>query len=403
MNLWIFSTTLLYVCRVPASSFFVIVLFCMMIFQRISISNYKTHRFSSSEIFLVTALSLMSLRILIKQINLASIELIYILGNIVFLLYFFSVRELNLSSKLFHAVGLGIIMTIIISLLEVVFGIHMPTSRYNDVANMASTWDYNRPTAFFYNENDMINALACMLPFAFVFYKQALAQILLLISTLILSVYIASKSAIITIVLYLVVFLYLNVLKKSTYIYSKLIIFIVIISLVYYFTTNSIYSSEYFDNAYSRFSGFFSALFGNGIDGSTGERKEIYAASYNFLISNLDVLLIGNGSFDDYNYIVKSAYGVRNGDFHNIFLEVITIGGVISFIAISLAYAFTIVISAKIKTEAKAYIVMLLCIYPFITSFGSSSVLRFPFLFLMILFVNVLYRDACKWRIYNAS
>ncbi|MCM3663619.1 O-antigen ligase family protein [Mesobacillus subterraneus] len=59
-------------------------------------------------------------------------------------------------------VGAGIVL---IALLELAFGIHLPTSRYVIEAERFVELDIRRATAFFYNENDLSVFLVLVLPF----------------------------------------------------------------------------------------------------------------------------------------------------------------------------------------------------------------------------------------------
>lgn len=395
-NFLIFFSTFVYVARLPYFTFLILISVFLIFFIYIFSSRERSIHISFELLFLFLFLFCFLCRVIFSFIFSGNFESYYIFNIVVFSVYCFSLCLFNQESAVSISSGVfwAIIVTIIISIFESSTGIHMPTSRYSDANSVTFGWEYFRPTAFYYNENDMINALVCMVPFSFLYAKNELCRLSILLGLLVLSIYIASKAAMLTVLIYIMVSCFYLFSRGYISRIRTVMYFLSVCVSVFYFL--NYIDRKYLNDAMSRMYDFMNSLNSSGYDGSTDERMEIYHASISYFSDSISRLLIGVGSFDGYNEYVKFFYNLRFGDFHNLLFEVITITGLMGLFILFSSYNVLFIKVLKMRCDFQYYIISLMLAYPLITSFGSSSVLRFPSLFMIIAFSSFFYMEISK-------
>lgn len=301
------------------------------------------------------------------------------------IIHVLTARDINLG-ECYTGFYYAIILTLVLVIFEIITGYHLPSSRYSDPTNEAQLWSISKPTAFYYNENDMLSFLVCFLPLAIYRAKTNLHKIIVFLITLASAIYIGSKAAMLALLIY-VVFTKL-ISKKMILLLGIISSFILLLSKPTLFDDLSILSN----NAFSRLANFWYTLSTNSAgDESTSERLQIYKANFDWLSNHLSALLFGNGRFGDYEMDIISQYGLRMGEFHNIHSEMITIYGIIFYMMFFSYYTFLIVKSYKLRHKVPAIKPLLATavLYPVLISFGPSSSLKYPFLFMILLMLII--------------
>lgn len=280
----------------------------------------------------------------------------------------------------------AIILTLVLIVFEIITGHHLPSSRYSDPTNDAQLWSISKPTAFYYNENDMLSFLVCFVPFAIFHEKRGVYKIIIFLLSLASAIYIGSKAAILAMLIYL---LFTKLISKKIILalgaLSSLILLLVKPGLIDELSFLS-------NNAMSRLVNFWNTLSTDGAgDESTSERLQIYKANIDWLLNHGNALLFGNGRFGDYEADIINQYGLRMGEFHNIHFEMITIYGVIFYMMFFSYYILLVSKCMKMRHSKPAIrpLIATAFLYPILISFGPSSSLKYPFLLIIVLLMIV--------------
>ncbi|HFG2779477.1 TPA: O22 family O-antigen polymerase, partial [Escherichia coli] len=289
----------------------------------------------------------------------------------------------------YNGISAAVIVTLLIVLYEIISGNHMSTSRYSDINNEAFLWSVSKPTAFYYNENDMLSFVVCFLPFTFVL-KNTMLRVAIFLLAAASAIYIGSKAAIITILIY---GLFTKIISKK----AILLLVVTGVVLVNLFATSLIENtSSFISGSSERLLGFWDTILSTrGGDESTSERLSIYKANLDWLGNHPLSATFGNGRFGDYESELMKVYGLRMGEFHNLHLEMITIFGLL-FYLLFFSYYFYLWICLFLKKNKNTACYPLLissAMYPLIISFGPSSSLRYPFLFILCLLMILGFRN----------
>ncbi|HIC0800170.1 TPA: O22 family O-antigen polymerase [Enterobacter hormaechei] len=310
---------------------------------------------------------------------------VLLLFSCVLIIHIVTARQADLN-ECYSGFYYAIILTLALVLLEIITGYHLPSSRYSDPTNDAQLWSISKPTAFYYNENDMLSFLVCFLPFAVYHSKKNLHKIIIFLLTLTSAVYIGSKAAILALLIYL---LFTKLVSKKVILllgaFSSLMLLLLNPSIVEDLLLLS-------NNAASRLVNFWNTLSIAGADDeSTSERLQIYKANIDWLMNHANALLFGNGRFGDYEIDIINQYGLRMGEFHNIHFEMITIYGIIFYMLFFSYYTFLLWRCIKLRHIKPAVrpLITSAVLYPILISFGPSSSLKYPFLFIIVLLMAI--------------
>ncbi|MBK4275651.1 oligosaccharide repeat unit polymerase, partial [Enterobacter cloacae] len=306
---------------------------------------------------------------------------VLLLFSCVLIIHILTARQINLK-ECYAGFYYAIIVTLALVVFEIITGYHLPSSRYSDPTNDAQLWSISKPTAFYYNENDMLSFLVCFLPFAIYHSKKNLHKIIIFLITLASAVYIGSKAAILALLIYV---LFTKLVSKKIILFlgasASLLLLLLNPSIIEDLTLLS-------NNAVSRLVNFWNTLSTTGADDeSTSERLQIYKANIDWLMNHANAFLFGNGRFGDYEVDIINQYGLRMGEFHNIHFEMITIYGIVFYILFFSYYVFLIWKCIKLRYIKPAVrpLITSAILYPILISFGPSSSLKYPFLFIIVL------------------
>ncbi|MEH8204262.1 O-antigen ligase family protein [Aeromonas veronii] len=310
---------------------------------------------------------------------------VLLLFSCALIIHSFVAKESELTD-IYSSIYYAIVITLVIVGVEMLFGYHLPTSRYSDPDNDAQFWSVSKPTAFYYNENDMLSFVVCFLPIAVHQSKYILIKIAMLLVTIISAVYIGSKAAILALLVYI---LFTKVFSRKTIV---LIILLGVISILLV-APNSIDTILIVNNSLSRIVGFWDSITTSHYvgDESTSERLLIYKANLNWLLEHPLSLFFGNGRFADYESEIINIYGLRMGEFHNLHLEMITIYGLFFWLSFYAFYVFLLYKIFKLSRSSSGVKPLFLSalMYPILVSFGPSSSLKYPFLFILVFFMAI--------------
>lgn len=191
---------------------------------------------------------------------------------------------------------------------------------------------------------DLNLAIACILISLFDSNKKIYKIFLILILT-IFGIATLSKSFILTLIISIIIILLFNINKLNTY-----TIFLILISLVFLYAFTI--KSNYFSLLMNRLAE------GEGdLDLLTSSRSIIWLAYIEYIISNLDVFLIGNGISS--NYLMINSY---THAMHNTYIEIIYYIGMIGLLLLFLLIKSSGMVK-KEKIVKKNYLpLIILCV-----------------------------------------
>lgn len=391
---WLNLAIFLFLLRPPGFSFVLIIIaslsFVSMMMNDFSVVYNK--KFLALYLFVFYMISRCFLGFYFE----GGVEERYVLTLILFSIILFIHAALYYNASLsscYSGIKYAVIVTVFIAVFEIVTGYHTPASRYSDLMNPASGWSVSKPTAFYYNENDMLSFLVCFLPLALFALRKNSSRLVIFLLTLLCAVYVGSKAAILTILFY---FIFTRIVsKKEIIVYS---IFVALLALIFY--PNAMDKIlELSTSSSERFLGFWDALTSHGGDESTSERMMIYSANIDWLANAPFKFLFGSGLFDSYQIDIVNGYGLRMGEFHNIHLEIITIFGFVFYITLFSFYIYNWIMLYH-KRRDNEYISPILLsafLYPIIISFGPSSSLKYPFLLILIFMMIIGNNESEKY------
>lgn len=397
-SILLFWATVFYFSRVPGFSYSIIVLFLSSIY--ILLNNQLKISLDKYRLFFLLLMFYMLLRCVIAFLFYGEYEERYFSSVFVFFIFTlscFNVERGGGSQVIYDALVVAICLSVAISFFEITTNIHMPTSRYADVSNAASGWSVMKPTAFYYNENDMLNFMVCFLPIALSSIRQSIIKILVLSSVFFLALYIGSKAAIIALIFYVVFF---NILPKKVILLLSFVFLACFISISDQ-TDNQI--SLVLSKASARLLGFFNVFDGssNAVDDSTSERLSIYGSNMLWLAEHPLDFLFGHGLFSSYESDLIREFGLRIAEFHNIHFEMITIYGVLFYLLFLIYYIGLWRKLFFLSTNGNSYkrmqhkaLLTSAIMYPIIISFGPSSSLKYPFLLMLVLLMLLSIRES---------
>lgn len=128
-----------------------------------------------------------------------------------------------------------------------------------------------------------------------------------------LALYIASKAAVITLLIYVMWYFIFGV-KNISDILKRIVLSILFVSigvLILYLFGKDALDLQIIDKVVYRFSGLVDFINGNGGDSSSLERFSIYLAVASFIYSNISMLFVGFGNFSYYEGIILNHYPLR--------------------------------------------------------------------------------------------
>lgn len=292
----------------------------------------------------------------------------------------------------------AVIFTIVLALCEYLLHINTGSSRFEDPTNMFYLSDNRVPTAFYYNENDMLYFIVLFIPYVSQTIRNGLLSKLIFFSVFLIALIIASKAAVMTMCLYLLWALFNKSNPGNRLLVYVPVFFLSLIILL--LGWNYLSSTGLAEKVLYRFSGLVNFLSGAGGDNSSNERFEIYTSVLSFLGDNIGMIFFGFGSFSYYETIFLKGYPLRIADFHNMHLEVITLFGMV-------AYLFIVVFIIKRYAELKntyvngrrVFILMIISFFS-IMSIISSSIIKYPsfYVFLLLLIFAPKYMDESNER-----
>lgn len=325
--------------------------------------------------------------------NLSQSDLDYIITiSLAMVIYItFLVRPNPVALK--YGILSAVIFTIVLALIEYILHVNTGSSRFEDPTNMFYLSDNRVPTAFYYNENDMLYFIILFIPFVCQTIKNNILSKAIFISAFLLALIITSKAAIITMCIYFLWNIYNEPKGKSIFIaYISLAFLFLIILLL---SWNYLSSTGLAEKVLYRFSGLIDFLSGTGGDNSSNERFEIYTSVFSFLANNIDMIFFGFGSFSYYESVFLREYSLRIADFHNMYLELLTLFG-------SFVYVFILIFILRRYIELKSIYINGRRVFNFmivsfcsIMSIISSSIVKYPsfYVFLLLLVFARKYMD----------
>ncbi|KON86259.1 hypothetical protein AF332_05105 [Sporosarcina globispora] len=226
----------------------------------------------------------------------------------------------NLKSSVITATFwfIGVVL-IPISILEFIFDVHLPTSRFVIEAERFSDIDYRRATGFFYNENDLALFLVILLPFYLSgLLKKSLlvklANVIIIVALLLITYFNDARLSVIAIVLQILLFAllsYKNLIKHGARLFLLFspLLFLAAAGIVYYLANAS----------------FFEGI--KAGQGSAFIRMNLYLSGIYGTFQSF-MLGVGPGNFQHMDFSFDTL-GFTNP--HNWWLEVLTNYGLFVF------------------------------------------------------------------------
>lgn len=299
----------------------------------------------------------------------------------------------------FKSLSIGILLamafTAVLAFMELVFHFNTGSSRFSDPSNMFYQSSNSVPTAFYYNENDMLYSIVLFIPLLVVEIKEKVLSVLIFSLILILALVISSKAAIIAIFSYIIWFFLSKSKNKTLYFIAAFFVILFAVASGWEWIT----SLGIMEKILYRFSGLTSFISGKGGDSSSNERFEIYKSVLEFIWSSGIYLFIGYGSFSIYEHSFLSDFKLRIADFHNMHLEIITLFGLFYYILFIIYFTVIYRTSSNININNRKVFKAMSIIFITIMSIISSSVLKYPSFYIFILLLTIapmreLYKNA---------
>ena len=114
--------------------------------------------------------------------------------------------------------------------MNLIFNFNTLSSRFSDPGNIFYMSGNRVPTAFYYNENDMLYFLVLFLPITFFSFRRRLVSLVYFLMVLTLALYIASKAAVITLLIYVMWYFIFGV-KNISDILKRIVLSILFVSI----------------------------------------------------------------------------------------------------------------------------------------------------------------------------
>jgi hypothetical protein len=275
---------------------------------------------------------------------------------------------------------IGLTITLVILIIEVVFGFHFPGSRFYG----QQVW-YAKPTAFYYNENDV----AFVLVFLNIILLDSLGNKIkysLVIFSLFIFLYIGSKAALLSVISVLILHFIYRVKNK---IRLSILLFIILACSTPYIMNNQFFI-EIFSRTFERFNEFYQGIGADGGDTSTKDRFLIYEAAISMIGNDFFRFLFGYESFDFYRANLLLDTSAPLADFHNINFELIVMFGIFGFL-LFLMYVFYL--SFSLFRTGDIYSSLSLLIFIFLSTLGPSSTFRSAIIWVLLLYFTIKVRN----------
>ncbi|EPR0568420.1 TPA: O83 family O-antigen polymerase [Escherichia coli] len=396
------SAIFMFLTKLPMTTVLVVILSLATIFYKLLQNKLYFDKLNNKTIVVIIAMLLYMLCRIMSQyvvgIDLYDVDIDYIVTiSLAFILFV---------SILFHRDAYAILYAIIASSLftggwaifELIFNFNTLSSRFSDPGNIFYISGNRVPTAFYYNENDMLYFLVLFLPITFFFFRRRLVSLVYFLMVLTLALYIASKAAVITLLIYVMWYFIFGV-KNISDILKRIVLSILFVSigvLILYLFGKDALDLQIIDKVVYRFSGLVDFINGNGGDSSSLERFSIYLAVASFIYSNISMLFVGFGNFSYYEGIILNHYPLRIADFHNMHFEIITLFGLPFYILLGCVFFYMYKMNKNISfNNTKVFKLMMLTFLTFLAIL-SSSVLKYPSFYVFIMLLAVLCENKSR-------
>lgn len=370
----------------------IISIFLSLIRDKFIVKKYPERKYL---IWMIALLAVMVFRLIFQFVagsDFNQVDNDYLITVLLALLIFTSFAFNPSRNALLYGIVIAVIFTLIWGGAEFVFRFNSSSSRFSDPGNIFFQSDNRVPTAFYYNENDMLYFIMLFFPAVFFFFDRKIITFIVFFLTSLLAVVITSKAALIALFIYMV--WYVSKYLKNGYGIFFIIFVGALLSISISASWNALALSDLFDKVIYRFSGLLAFIDGQGGDNSSIERFAIYTSVASFLSDNTYAIICGIGNFSHYESIFLRMYKLRIADFHNMYFEVITLYGIIvSFLFFFILY---LLYREKRNIRWKGRKVFRLMIFTFLTVLAilPSSVLKYPSFYIFFLFFILVYEDS---------